>query len=68
CPSAFNALLRRLILKELRAVTSIYHLAMKFPTQQGVGEVCGNQYDTRTCYNNSLKLAVKDATPRTMMV
>ncbi|PON68031.1 hypothetical protein PanWU01x14_098350, partial [Parasponia andersonii] len=68
CPFVFNIVLGRPILRELRAVTSIYHLAMKFLTQQGVGEVRGNQYDARTCYNNSLKLAAKDATPRTMMV
>ncbi|PON52662.1 hypothetical protein PanWU01x14_207720, partial [Parasponia andersonii] len=68
CPSAFNAVLGRPTLRELRAVTSIYHLTMKFPTQHGVGEVRENQYDARTCYNNSLKLAAKDATSRTMMV
>ncbi|PON62375.1 hypothetical protein PanWU01x14_139000, partial [Parasponia andersonii] len=39
-----------------------------FPTQHGVGEVRGNQYDTQTCYNNSLKLAAKDVAPRIMMV
>ncbi|PON69940.1 hypothetical protein PanWU01x14_084040 [Parasponia andersonii] len=38
CPSAFNAMLGRPTLRELRAVTSIYHLTMKFPTQHGVGE------------------------------
>ena len=36
-PSAFNAVLGRLTLKELRAVTSIHHLLMKFPTSNGVG-------------------------------
>ncbi|PON70460.1 hypothetical protein PanWU01x14_081290, partial [Parasponia andersonii] len=41
---------------------------MKFPTQHGVGEVRGNQYNARTCYNNSLKLAAKDMTSRAMMV
>ncbi|PON68170.1 hypothetical protein PanWU01x14_097300, partial [Parasponia andersonii] len=39
-----------------------------FLTQHGVGEVRGNQYDTRTYSNNSLKLAAKDMTPRTMIV
>ncbi|PON55571.1 Aspartic peptidase domain containing protein, partial [Parasponia andersonii] len=33
CPSTFNAILGRPTLRELRAVTSIYHLTMKFPTQ-----------------------------------
>ena len=31
-PSAFNAVLGRPSLRELRAVTSIHHLLMKFPT------------------------------------
>ena len=31
-PSAFNAVLGRSSLRELRAITSIYHLLMKFPT------------------------------------
>ena len=39
---------------------SIYHLTMKFPTVEGTGEVRGNQYDSRDCYNKSLKIAKKD--------
>ena len=31
-PSAFNAVLGRPSLRELRAITSIHHLLMKFPT------------------------------------
>ena len=42
-PSAFNAVLGRLFLKALKAITSIYHLLMKFPTPNGVGQVRGNQ-------------------------
>ena len=38
-PSAFNAVLGRPTLKELRAVTSIHHLLMKFLTPNGVGQV-----------------------------
>ena len=40
---AFNAGLRRPSLRELRAITSIHHLLMKFPTPRGVGEVKGDQ-------------------------
>ena len=39
CPSAFNVILGRPTLKELRAVTSIHHLLIKFPTPNGVGQV-----------------------------
>ena len=41
-PSAFNAVLGRPSLKALKAITSIYHLLMKFPTPNGVGQVQGN--------------------------
>ena len=39
CPSTFNVMLARPALKELRAITSIYHLLMKFPTLNGVSQV-----------------------------
>ena len=50
-PLAFNAVLYRLSLRALKAITSIYHLLMKFPTLNGVGRVRGNQEDARRCYN-----------------
>ena len=43
--SAINRIIRRLLLKALKAVTSIYHLTMKFPTTEGIGEVRVSQYD-----------------------
>ena len=46
-PLAFNATLGRPSLKELRAITSIYHLLMKFPTPHGVGEVKGDKQKAR---------------------
>ena len=44
-PLAFNAVLGKPSLRELRAITSIYHLLMKFPTPNGVEEVRGNQHE-----------------------
>ena len=38
-PSAFNIVLGRPSLRELRTITSIHHLLMKFCTPHGVGEV-----------------------------
>ena len=43
----------------LRAVTSIWHLAMKFPTDAGIGCVLGNQPEARECYNASITKAKK---------
>ena len=54
-PSAYNAIIGRPGLNKLRAATSTYHLMMKFPTKERVGEVKGNQLATRRCYNISMK-------------
>nr|XP_017247956.1 PREDICTED: uncharacterized protein LOC108219166 [Daucus carota subsp. sativus] len=53
--SSHNAIIGRPLLKEMRVVTSIYHLSMKFPTPGGIGVVRGCQYDSRECYLQSLK-------------
>ena len=39
CSSAYNAILRRPTLNSWKAVTSTYHLMIKFPTDYGVGEL-----------------------------
>lgn len=39
--SSYNANIERPTLNTLKAITSMYHLKMKFPTEVGVGEVCG---------------------------
>ena len=41
-PSTFNVVLGRPSLRELKAITNIYHLFMKFPIPHGVGEVKGD--------------------------
>ena len=56
-PSAFDAILGRPPLRELRVVTSIHHLLMKFPTPQGVGEVKGDQQESTKCYHQAMKAA-----------
>jgi hypothetical protein len=43
-PSAYNAIVKRTILNQLRAVTSTPHLKMKFPTKSGVDEVRGDHW------------------------
>ncbi|KAK3007992.1 hypothetical protein RJ639_013768 [Escallonia herrerae] len=49
-PSAYNAILGRTALNQLRTVVSTYHMKMKFPTENGVGEVKGDQMVARQCY------------------
>jgi hypothetical protein len=52
--SAYNVIFGRTAQTELKAVTSIPHLYMKFPTDDGVGVVRGEQKVARKCYNISL--------------
>ncbi|GFS42540.1 hypothetical protein Acr_00g0080400 [Actinidia rufa] len=42
CPSPYNAILGRPTLGGIKAITSTYHLKMKFPTLTGIGEVKGD--------------------------
>ncbi|KAM6543255.1 hypothetical protein CsatB_007702 [Cannabis sativa] len=57
--SAYTAVIGRPLLKEMKIITSIYHLTIKFPTPTGVGSVRGVQSDSRECYNAAVKLAEK---------
>ena len=43
CSSAYNAILGQATLNSWKVVTSTYHLMIKFPTNYGVGKLCGNQ-------------------------
>ena len=54
-PSAFNFMLQRPSLRELKVITSIYHLLMKFHTPHRVCEVKGNQQEARQCYHQAMK-------------
>ena len=48
--STYNTILGHPTLNSWKAVTSTYHLMIKFPTEYGVGEVRGDQLATRECY------------------
>ena len=48
--SAYNAILGRPTLNSWKAVTSTYHLMIKFPTDYSIGELQGNQVAARECY------------------
>uniref|UniRef100_A0A2N9I423 Retrotransposon gag domain-containing protein n=1 Tax=Fagus sylvatica TaxID=28930 RepID=A0A2N9I423_FAGSY len=47
CPSAYNVIIGRPTLNKLRAVTSTYHLLVRFPTEHGIGELKGDQATAR---------------------
>ena len=50
CSSACNVILGRPMLNSWKAVTSTYHLMIKFPTDYRVGELRGSQMAARECY------------------
>ena len=50
CSSVYNAMLERPTLNSWKAVTSTYHLMIKFPIEYGVGEVRGDQVAACECY------------------
>ena len=49
-PSVYNVIIGRPTLNSIRAITSTYHLAMKFPTDFGIGVIMGDQKEARICY------------------
>ncbi|KAL2526895.1 Uncharacterized protein Adt_11949 [Abeliophyllum distichum] len=68
--SAYDRVLERPTLKDLQAITSIHHLAMKFLKLCSVAKICNNQTKARACYMNDLQKAAKhkDAPLVVMMV
>ncbi|XP_030936407.1 uncharacterized protein LOC115961589 [Quercus lobata] len=50
CPSSYNVIIGRPTLNRWKAATSTYCLKVKFPTDNGVGEVKGDQVLARECY------------------
>ena len=56
CSSAYNGILGQPTLNSWKAVTSTYHLMIKFPTEYGIGELRGDQVAARECYNAMLEI------------
>ena len=50
CPSSYNVIIGRPTLNRWKAATSTYCLKVKFPIDNGVGEVRGDQILARECY------------------
>ena len=54
CLSSYNVIIGRPTLNRWKAATSTYCLKVKFPTENGVGEVKGDQVLDRECYQAML--------------
>ena len=57
---AFNAVLDISSLRALKAITSIYHLMMKLPIPNYMGQVHGNHNKARKCYNQVVRNASRN--------
>lgn len=55
CPSTYITIIGRKTLNKMKAVTSTYHMKIKFLMEHGVGEVNGDQVLAKRCYLASLK-------------
>ncbi|KAM2212690.1 hypothetical protein ACFX1S_022961 [Malus domestica] len=55
CPTAYNVILERTGINDLKAMVSTHMLLMKFPTPYGNGYIKGDQFSARSCYNTSVK-------------
>ena len=53
--TTYNAILGRTGLHAFKAIASTYHLKIKFPTRNGVGEERGDQKMARSCYVAALR-------------
>ena len=60
-PMAYNMLLGRSSLNAIRVFPSAYHMVVKFPTENGVGMVRGDQRVARECYLPSMKQKAVDS-------
>ena len=60
CSSSYNAIIGKPTLNSWKAVTSTYHLSVKFPMEYGVGEVQGDQLVARECYLAMLTMDEQD--------
>ena len=50
CPSSYNVIIGRPTLNRWKSATSTYYLKVKFPIENRVGEVRGDQVLARDCY------------------
>ena len=65
CLSSYNTIIGRPTLNRWKAVTSIYHLLVKFLTKYGIGQVQGDQLVARECY---LAMLAMDEHTQTMNI
>ncbi|XP_074374333.1 uncharacterized protein LOC141714730 [Apium graveolens] len=53
--STYNAILGRIGIRAFKVVPSTYHMVLKFPTRNGIGEAKGDLKMARNCYVAALR-------------
>ncbi|CAA0810386.1 Unknown protein, partial [Striga hermonthica] len=63
--SSYNIIMGRTSLNAFQAVVSTYHMTIKYPVGENVGEIAGDQLTSRSCYqttvSNNRQLAKRQA-------
>ncbi|CAA0822828.1 Unknown protein, partial [Striga hermonthica] len=66
--SSYNIIMGRTSLNAFQAVVSTYHMTIKYPLGENVGEIAGDQLTSRSCYQTTVsknkQLAKKQAKPK----
>ena len=65
CSSLYNTIIGRPTLNSWKAITSTYHLSVKFPTEYGIGQAQGDQLAAKECY---LAMMALDKQVQTMSI
>ncbi|CAL9011062.1 unnamed protein product [Prunus brigantina] len=55
CPTAYNVILGRPAMAQMKVFISTHMLLLKFPTPHGTGTVRGDQLGARSCYASAVK-------------
>ena len=55
CPSSYNVILGRPWIHDMGVVPSTLHQLVKFPTPWGIKTIKGDQENSRSCYQTTLK-------------
>ncbi|CAL9012172.1 unnamed protein product [Prunus brigantina] len=55
CPTAYNVILGRPAMAQMKVFISTHMLLLKFPTPYGTGTVRGDQLGARSCYASAVK-------------
>ncbi|CAA0810854.1 Unknown protein, partial [Striga hermonthica] len=66
--SSYNIIMGRTSLNAFQAVVSTYHMTIKYPVGENVGEIAGDQLTSRSCYqttvSNNKQLAQRQTKPK----